>query len=124
MKKSATDKAIDSAAKKKTPHEQKVEALTATPVVKAKQPKPDKAAKSKPADVQRKGKLGALLGHSVISVLRAMGKAGWDFDAAKAALDKAKIAAADHTIRRALKRGRNGEMRIAPLGKKELAALT
>lgn len=83
-----------------------------------------KAAKdsSKKADGS-KGKLGSLLGHSVISVMRAMGKHGWDFEQAKAAIDKAKIPAAEHTIRRALKRGKNGEMRIAPVSAKELATL-
>lgn len=71
----------------------------------------------------RKGKLGSLLGQSVISVMRAMGKHGWTFDEAKAALDKANISAATHTIRRALKRGQNGELRIAPVSAKELEAL-
>ena len=52
-----------------------------------------------------------------------MGKAGWDFGQAKAAMDKAKIPAANHTIRRALKRGQDGEMRIAPVSAKELAPL-
>jgi len=71
----------------------------------------------------RKGKLGSLLGHSVISVMRAMGKHGWTFDQTKAALDRAKIPAAEHTIRRALKRGQRGELRIAPLTAKALIVL-
>ena len=85
----------------------------------AKQKKKIKAVNGAP----KKGKFGLLLGHSVISVLRAMGKAGWEFDDAKAAMNNAKIPAADHTIRRALKRGQNGELRIAPVTTKELATL-
>lgn len=71
----------------------------------------------------RKGKLGAVLGHSVVSVIRAMGKAGWDFETAKAALVKAGVEAAEHTIRIGLKRGRDGQKRIAPLSAKELDTL-
>jgi len=100
----------------KTPHEKKATAKAQKPTKKPK-------AKTKPNGAPRKGKLGSLLGHSVISVVRAMGKAGWEFDAAKAALDKAKIPAATHTIRMALKRGRDGQKRIAPLSKKELEPL-
>lgn len=104
-----------------TPHEKKVAAVTAPP-----EKKPKAANKMKPAaknGAPRKGKLGSLLGHSVISVLRAMGKAGWDFEQAKAAMDRAKIPAATHTVRMALKRGRDGEKKIAPLSAKELATL-
>ena len=74
---------------------------------------------------KKSGKLGQVLGHSVLSVIRCFGKAGWDFDTAKAALKKAKIQAADHTIRVGLKRGRNGDKtrRIAPLSAKELDSL-
>jgi hypothetical protein len=72
-----------------------------------------------------KGKLGSLLGHSVISVVRAMGKTGWDFEAAKAALDKAGVKAATRTIQNALRRGKqnDGSRRIAPLSAKQLATL-
>ena len=98
-----------------------------TPHEKARHGGGKSAAKAKIAKkvnvLKRKGKLGLLLGHSVISVMRAMGKHGWKFDDAKAALDKAKIPAAEHTIRRALKRGQNGELRIAPVSAKDLAAL-
>src|SRR5688572_6518360 len=66
----------------------------------AKTTKKDKAAKN---GLVRKGKLGSLLGHSVISVMRAMGKHGWNFEQVQEALAKNKIEAADHTVRRALK---------------------
>ena len=70
-----------------------------------------------------KGKLGAVLGFSVISVIRAMGREGWDFEQATAALKKAKIPAKEHTVRMALKRGRDGEKAIAPVTAKQLASL-
>lgn len=95
----------------KTPHETKQTA------------KPAQPAKAKPASKPRKGKLGELMGYSVVSVIRAMGKAGWDYETAKAALDKAGIEAAQHTIRVGLKRGRDGQKRIAPLSAKELNTL-
>ncbi|MHC1769011.1 MAG: hypothetical protein AB9869_32795 [Verrucomicrobiia bacterium] len=89
----------------------------------AAQPAP-KQPKTEPAPERpSKGKFGSLLGYSVVSVIRAMGKAGWDFAQAKAALDKAAIPAATHTIKIALRRGRNGEKRIAPLSPAELAPL-
>jgi hypothetical protein len=81
-----------------------------------------KQSTTKPSMV-RKGKLGELLGHSVISVIRAMGKAGWDYDTARAALDKAGIEAAQHTVKVGLKRGRDGQKRIAPLSTKQLESL-
>ncbi len=72
-----------------------------------------------------KGKLGSLLGHSVISVVRAMGKHGWDFEQAQAALKKAGITAKEFTVKRALKRGANNDKtrRIAPITAKELETL-
>src|SRR5438045_1222224 len=71
----------------------------------------------------KKGKLGALLGFSVISVIGAMGREGWDFDQAEAALKKAKVPAKQHTIKMALKRGRDGEKAIAPVTAKQLDSL-
>lgn len=98
-----------------------------TPHEKAKSTPPtDKAAAKKAAPKAadtRKGKLGELLGFSVVSVIRAMGKAGWDYDTARAALDKAGIEAARHTVRVGLKRGRDGQKRIAPLTAKQLDPL-
>src|SRR4051794_29980704 len=70
-----------------------------------------------------KGKLGALLGFSVISVIRAMGREGWDYKQAEAVLKTAKIPAKQHTIKMALKRGRDGTHAIAPVTAKELNAL-
>jgi hypothetical protein len=109
-RRSQIDRAIDRAAKKNA---------------KAKVTKKAKASKKHNVHngAVRKGKLGSLLGHSVISVMRAMGKHKWTFDQAKAAVDKAKIKAADHTIRRALVRGQRGQLRIAPLTSKQLATL-
>ena len=72
---------------------------------------------------QTKHRLGELLGHPAVTVIRAMGKAGWTFDDAEAALKKAKIRAAEHTIRVALMRGRNGEKTIAKVAAKELNSL-
>lgn len=109
-------KQTQSTAKFQTPHE-KARAAAATPKRKAKQPAPDASENA------RKGKLGELLGHSVVSVIRAMGRAGWDFDTANAALRKAGITAATHTVKVGLKRGRDGEKRIAPLSRKELDTL-
>jgi hypothetical protein len=70
-----------------------------------------------------KGRLGSLLGHSVVSVIRCMGKNNWTFTDASTALMTAGIKAAEHTIKIGLKRGRDGQKRIAPLSAKELSAL-
>jgi len=96
-----------------------------TDKAKAKTTTTAKETKTKADKPSSKGKLGELLGHSVVSVVRAMGKAGWDFDTAKAALEKAGVAAAEHTIRVGLKRGRDNDpkRRIAPLSAKELDTL-
>jgi hypothetical protein len=101
-------------------------AKSQTPSEKAKtSPKPPKKADATPAKsiTPRKGTLGLLLGHSVVSVIRAMGKNGWTYETARAALDKAGIEAATHTVKVGLKRGRDGQKRIAPLSAKDLAAL-
>jgi hypothetical protein len=82
-----------------------------------------KATKKAKTDIPRRATLGSLFGLSVVSVIRAMGKAGWNYEKAKAALDSAKIPAADHTIRIGLKRGRDGEKKIASLNAKEWALL-
>lgn len=101
------------AKKFQTPHEAK-------PAAKA---NADKVKPTKSAKAPRKGKLGELLGYSVVSVIRAMGKNGWDFETAKAALGKAGIEAAQHTLKVGLKRGRDGQKKIAPLSAKELDTL-
>lgn len=109
-----------------TPHEAKLSAAKASAQpakADAKAPAPKQPAKTKPASKPRKGKLGELLGFSVVSVIRAFGKAGWDYETAKAALEKAKVEAAVHTIRVGLKRGRDGQKKIAPLSKTELEGL-
>jgi hypothetical protein len=108
-----------------TPHER---AKTVPPAEKAKTKKAvtKKATGKKvvrPEAKPRFGKLGELLGYSVISVIRAMGKAGWDFDTARAALDKAGVEAAKHTLKVGLKRGRDGQKFIAPLSNKQLDSL-
>jgi uncharacterized OsmC-like protein len=71
----------------------------------------------------RKSQLGSLLGCSVVSVIRAMGKAGWDYETARAALNNARIRPATHTVKIGLKRGRDGQKRIAPLTKAQLNTL-
>lgn len=71
----------------------------------------------------KKGKLGALLGFSVISVIRAMGREGWDYKQAESALKTAKISAKQHTIKMALKRGRDGTHAIAPVTARQLSGL-
>jgi hypothetical protein len=81
--------------------------------------------KSTSAKVETKGKLGAILGHSVVSVIRAWGKAGWSVQEAQLALSALKIEAAPHTIKGGLLRGRqaDGTRRIAELTKAELDSL-
>jgi hypothetical protein len=107
-------KQTQSRTKFQTPHEAKATMPSAKTPAKQPTKKPTKL---------RKGKLGELLGHSVVSVIRAMGKAGWDYDTARAALDKAGIEAAQHTVKVGMKRGRDGQKRIAPLSAKELESL-
>ena len=68
------------------------------------------------------GKLGGYLGHTVVSVIRTLGKAGFDFKMARAAFDRLQIAAADQTLRIQLKAGRDGVGSLAELTVKELAA--
>lgn len=84
-----------------------------------------KATKTSTTKAPTKGKLGSLLGHSVISVVRAMGKNGWTEEEATAALKKAGIMPATRTIRNALRRGKKNDKtrRIANLTAKQLASL-
>jgi hypothetical protein len=77
---------------------------------------------SKPNRVKR-ARLGTLLGHPAIHVVRAMGKAGWSFEDAQGALKRARIKAAEHTVRVGLMRGRNGQKTIAKVSAKELNSL-
>jgi hypothetical protein len=56
-----------------------------------------------------RARLGEFMGHSVVSVIRAMGAAGWTFKEAQAAL--AKVAPAENTIRIQL---RAGAKKLAP----------
>gem|GEM_PF-4581156 len=107
----------NTAPKFQTPHEK------AKSAPRPKQPVKARAKKSAKSIKPRKGKLGLLLGHSVVSVIRAMGKAGWTYETARAALDKAGIEAATHTVKVGLKRGRDGQKRIAPLTEKQLQSL-
>lgn len=83
------------------------------------------AKKGAKAKAKTKGKLGQILGFSVISVIRAMGKAGWKFDEAQNALAQLKIAAKPHTVRMGLLRGRKNDKtrKIAPLSAKQLNTL-
>jgi hypothetical protein len=70
-----------------------------------------------------KGKLGAILNCSVISVMRALGAAGWDFKKIQAAVRAQGIEAAERTIRGAIRRGKAGQKRIAVLSPEQLASL-
>lgn len=70
-----------------------------------------------------KGALGQILGHSVISVMRAMGRAGWSFETIQASVAAQKIEAAERTIRGAIRRGKAGEKRIAELTAAQLNSL-
>lgn len=85
-------------------------------------PKAKKAEGEEPAT---RGKLGSILGHSVVSVIRAFGKAGWDFETAKASLQKVGVTAAERTIKIGLMRGHknDGTRRIANLTKAQLDSL-
>lgn len=72
----------------------------------------------------RPGKLGGYKGHSVTSVVRAMGKAGWTLDEARTFFEKKDIAVADTTIKIQLRAGVKGEGGDpAKFSKDELAAM-
>lgn len=85
--------------------------------------------------VGSKGKLGVLLGCSVISVMRAMGKHGWQLAEVQASLaahvgkDGLALLPKEHTMKLALKRGRDEAKgidtgrKVAPLSAKQLEAL-
>lgn len=74
-------------------------------------------------EVKTKGALGEWLGFSVISVMRAMGAAGWDYKRVLAAVQKAGKEAKERTIRGAIRRGKKGEKKIAVLTAEQLAEL-
>jgi hypothetical protein len=85
--------------------------------------------------VGSKGKLGVLLGCSVISVMRAMGKHGWTVPeitaavAAQVGKNGLELMPKEHTIKLACKRGRDEakgidtQRKVADLSKKALEAL-
>jgi len=80
-----------------------------------------KAAKS---DTEPKlGKLGGYLGFSVVSIIRTLGKAGWDFKTTRSAFDRESVACADQTIRIQLKSGKDGIGTRAELTAKQIAQL-
>lgn len=94
-----------------------------------------KADKTEQTQAGSKGKLGVLLGCSVISVMRAMGKAGWTVpeitEAVKARVGKEglEVMPAEHTIKLACKRGRDEAKgidtgrKVAELSKAQLESL-
>lgn len=70
------------------------------------------------------GKLGGYKGHSITSVIRAFGKAGWSLDEARAFFAKHEIEVADTTIKIQLRAGVKGEGGDpAKFSKDELAAM-
>ena len=70
-----------------------------------------------------RARLGEFMGHSVVSVIRAMGAAGWNFEEAQTALAKAKLSPAENTIRIQLRAGRLKLAEPADIDSKELKAL-
>jgi hypothetical protein len=86
--------------------------------------KKEKKTKKNKEDSERSpGKLGGYNGHSMTSVFRAFGKAGWTLDEAREFCKREKIAAADNTIKIQLRRGAKGEEDPAPISKDELARI-
>lgn len=80
---------------------------------------------SAPPDSQAAGNRLSLFGHSVTAVIRWMGKAGWGFDKAKAAIAAQSISIADATIRAQLLAGKKGERGDpAALGEAEIKQLS
>lgn len=75
-----------------------------------------KTVKSKKKSEGTHGKLGGYKGHSVTSVIRAFGKAGWTLDEARAFFKREGIPASDNTIKIQIRRGAKGEQEGAPLG--------
>jgi len=63
------------------------------------------------------------MGHSIVAVIRAMGKAGWEFKEAQAALAAKKITPAENTIRIQLRAGAKGLGQPAEIPSKDLEAL-
>jgi hypothetical protein len=82
---------------------------------------PARTPKDKSKDEPRLGKLGGYLGHTVVSVIRTLGKAGFVFADTRAAFDRLGIAAADQTLRIQLKVGRDGLGSMADLSVAQLA---
>ncbi len=80
------------------------------------------AAKAKKDKGESTGKLGGYKGHSITSVIRAFGAAGWNLDEARAFFKAQKIDVADNTIKIQIRKGANGEEGAA-LSKKELAEI-
>ena len=69
------------------------------------------------------GKLGGYLGQTVVSVIRTLGRDGWNFADTKAAFARVGVEAADQTIRIQLKAGKDGKGSYAEISKKDLAVL-
>lgn len=82
-----------------------------------------KANKTKKEKGDSTGKLGGYKGHSITSVIRAFGKAGWTLEEAREWFRLNKIEVADNTIKIQIRRGANGDQEGAPLSKKELAEM-
>jgi hypothetical protein len=70
-----------------------------------------------------RARLGEFMGHSVVSVIRAFGAAGWSFAEAQAALAKEKINPAPGTIHIQLRAGRMKLAEPADIDFKTLKAL-
>jgi hypothetical protein len=71
----------------------------------------------------RRGKLGEFMGHSVVSVIRSMGLAGWSVAEAQAALAKHKITPAKNTLYIQLRAGAEKKGKLADIDFKKLEAL-
>lgn len=69
------------------------------------------------------GKLGGWRGHSVTSVIRALGKAGWSITEVREFCKQQRIDAAENTMKIQVQRGRTGEGDPAPIAKAELEKL-
>lgn len=82
-----------------------------------------RTAKDKSDEAPKLGALGGYLGFSVVSVIRALGAAGWVFADTRAAFDREGVLAKDQTLRIQLKCGRDGNGAQAELTAKQIAQL-
>lgn len=84
----------------------------------------NKDSKTSKSNAPKLGKLGGYKGHSMTSVIRAFGKAGWSLDEARAFFERNKLSVADATIKIQLRAGRIGEGGdSADFSKKDLEAM-